>query len=400
MSLNVQGYRPEIELSDIIRAIDYATDNGAAIISFSMASPEYDSQALESAIIRARERGLLFICGIGNYESGYTGWYDVDDQESHHMYPGCFPEDNIISVLATDSSDDLGSYSMYGEYSVDVGAPGEMIKSTILGSSYNWASGTSFAAPHVAGVAALALGKCPALPYNVLKSRIMDLGDVLSSLEGKCVSERRLNAYNVVYDPNNPSSPSAPSNLSATPSAWDTIELNWSGNSNNEIGFEIQRYDDEKPVYMRLVSTGTNVHAFRDEHAGTWNEELNSGVVHTYRVRAGNLGGLSGFSSTASAQIPHTTPAAPSDLNAPTPVIRYVPFELTWADNADNEQTFSLQRKGPGSNWTEIAQLPANSNSYMDRLTQIGTYYYRIKAQNPLGSSSYSSQFSVAVEDQ
>jgi subtilisin family serine protease len=116
MSLNVQGYRPEVALSDIIRAIDYANDNGAAVISFSMASPEYDSQALESAIIRAQERGLLFVCGIGNYKSGSTGWYDVDDQESHHMYPGCFPEDNIISVLATDSSDDIGSDSMYGEY--------------------------------------------------------------------------------------------------------------------------------------------------------------------------------------------------------------------------------------------------------------------------------------------
>lgn len=262
--------------------------------------------------------------------------------------------------------------------------------------TYN--TGTSFAAPHVAGVAALALGKCPALTYSALKERILNNSDPLPSLSGKCQSGGRLNAYKVLYDPSNPTIPNAPTNLVAYPTAWNTIELYWQDNSNNEIGFEIQRSNNDKPIFLRLTSASENTTHFVDGWAYARHTESGD-VAHEYRIRAGNMGGMSSFSTTASATIPYTVPAAPSDLSAPSITFVSVPIELTWTDNANNEQNFVIERKRQGTgSWTQVAAPPANSTTYTDHATLGGTYYYRIKAQNPVGFSSYSSQITVEVE--
>ncbi|MFX1537688.1 MAG: S8 family serine peptidase [Promethearchaeota archaeon] len=118
------------------------------------------------------------------------------------------------------------------------------IYSTKYNDDYQYKYGTSMAAPHVAGVAALARGKCPPITYYQLKSRILDKVDVLSSLNNKCVSNGRVNAYGVIYDPYPPSP--APDNISAVPNAWDLIEINWQDNSCNEIGFVIERREEGK----------------------------------------------------------------------------------------------------------------------------------------------------------
>jgi hypothetical protein len=127
---------------------------------------------------------------------------------------------------------------------------------------YAIVSGTSFAAPHVAGVAALALGKCPAFSYDTLKSRILNYGETLDSLDGKCVSGKRLNAYGVVHDPSNPTTPSAPSNLGASSTSWNRVHLWWTDGSTNEESFEVQRYGSDKPAFMRYQSVGPNMNAF------------------------------------------------------------------------------------------------------------------------------------------
>ena len=205
---------------------------------------------------------------------------------------------------------------MYGEQSVDLGAPGDVIVTTGLYYGHDeedWyvtANGTSQAAPHVAGVAALLLSKCPALTFNILKSRLMDTGDSLAALQGKCVSGKRLNAYGALYDPIQQVAPTAPSLLNAYATAWNTIVLNLQDNSSNEIGFEIQRYNSDKPVFLRHASVGQGVTTFVDQYAYTRAD--GAGIVHSYRVRAGNVGGgMSSFSGTANAYVPYTAPAAP-----------------------------------------------------------------------------------------
>lgn len=126
-------------ISNFINAIYYAIDNGASIISCSQGwrsdddelndeDNPYQSFFFEQAIIAAQAKGILFITACGNSD---TWGEDKRDADEYYVYPGNYPEDNIINVLATNSSDLLDDCSMYGSTSVDIGAPGVSIFSTL-----------------------------------------------------------------------------------------------------------------------------------------------------------------------------------------------------------------------------------------------------------------------------
>jgi hypothetical protein len=100
----------------------------------------------------------------------------------------------VISVAATDSSDNLVSFSDDGRRTVHIGAPGDRILSTTPNDTYSVFSGTSMAAPHVTGVAALLKAQNPSLDWRAIKNLILTGGDVNSSLVDT-ISQRRLNAY-------------------------------------------------------------------------------------------------------------------------------------------------------------------------------------------------------------
>ncbi|PIU42687.1 MAG: hypothetical protein COS98_01610, partial [Parcubacteria group bacterium CG07_land_8_20_14_0_80_35_11] len=118
--LSSEGYG---YLSDAILAINYAVDNGAKILSNSWGSYYY-SQSLYDAILAAKNQGVLVVAAAGNspYDCDYYSWC---------IYPAGYNLDNIISVAATDQIDNLAWFSTYGPKSVDVGAPGRNIYSTV-----------------------------------------------------------------------------------------------------------------------------------------------------------------------------------------------------------------------------------------------------------------------------
>src|SRR5207245_9522944 len=86
----------------------------------------------------------------------------------------------------------------YGATSVDLGAPGVDIFSTLPGGQYGSYSGTSMAAPHVTGAAALLAAYDPSLTAAQIKDRLLSTGDPLADLSGRTVSGRRLNLYNAL----------------------------------------------------------------------------------------------------------------------------------------------------------------------------------------------------------
>ncbi|MGB1651761.1 MAG: S8 family peptidase, partial [Acidimicrobiales bacterium] len=141
-----------------INALEYAVANGAAISNNSWGGGPYETP-LYNAIAQAGNTGHLFVAAAGN--SG-------NNSDSYPMYPAAYNLPNILSVAAINSTGGLAGFSNYGINTVDIAAPGVNILSTMSGESENcpnppipcyvsW-QGTSMAAPHAAGVAALMLG--------------------------------------------------------------------------------------------------------------------------------------------------------------------------------------------------------------------------------------------------
>ncbi|HET9942184.1 MAG TPA: S8 family peptidase, partial [Terriglobia bacterium] len=149
------------------------------------------SQSLLDQINKANANDMLFVAAAGN--SG-------GNNDQSPAYPAAFSTvaPNVIAVAATDASDTLASFSNYGPGSVQLGAPGVGIYSTLRGGGYANFSGTSMAAPHVAGAALLTLAACPSLRTPELKSAILANTDPLSGLAGVTTTGGRLNADRLV----------------------------------------------------------------------------------------------------------------------------------------------------------------------------------------------------------
>jgi subtilisin family serine protease len=176
------------DTADAITCLQYATSFGVKVSSNSWGGYGTD-QALYDAISTAGDSGMLFCAAAGNSSINIEG---------QDWLPGGFDLDNIIDVAATDSNDNLAWFSNYGPISVDLGAPGDSIYSTVLGSTYTWLSGTSMACPHVAGVATMLFAQSNTTSVPLVKSWILDSVDPLSSLNGITVTGGRLNFANAL----------------------------------------------------------------------------------------------------------------------------------------------------------------------------------------------------------
>lgn len=159
-------------LSDAVRAVDYARVNGAKIINASFGGGGFSS-AMQTAIQRFQQTGGVFVAAAGN---------EGANNETIASYPANYALTNVISVAASTSANTLAAFSNYGS-NVDIAAPGQNILSTLPGGRYGSLSGTSMAAPHVAGALALLWGQSPTLSAAELINLVMSNTD--SVLVGK-----------------------------------------------------------------------------------------------------------------------------------------------------------------------------------------------------------------------
>ncbi len=175
--------------SNAIAAINYARSKGAHIINNSWGGQEF-SQPLKDAVDAASAEGILSVCAVDN---GNGRNEDVTPN-----YPSGFDSPFLLAVANTTNKDVLFSTSDYGPTTVDLGAPGTNILSMLPNGSHGAFSGTSLAAPHVSGIAALLKAHKPALTAAEIRDIILSSVDVLPSLRGKVATEGRANAANAL----------------------------------------------------------------------------------------------------------------------------------------------------------------------------------------------------------
>lgn len=183
-----------------------------------------------------------------------------------------------------------------------------------------------------------------------------------------------------------PNTPPAPSNLTATPLINLQIKIVWKDNAGNEDLFLIERKLGAAGAYTQIATVGPNTTNYTDA-------DLSAETIYFYRVRASNLGGASAYSNEISATTLANPPFAPSNLFAVA--VSQTQINLTWDDNAGDENGFTIERKTAAGSFEQLLTIGANVKSYSDTgLVQGTEYFYRVRAYNGSGYSAYSNEFS------
>jgi subtilisin family serine protease len=171
--------------SDIAAGMAYAAQKGAKVINLSLGGNS-DSATLKAAIVSASSTAVI-VGGTGN------------DNSSAAFYPAAY-EDYVLAVAGTTITDTKVASSNYGTW-VDVSAPGEAIRTTFSGGTYADSSGTSMAAPFVAGLAGLIRSQNPTWSANLTRAQIVNTTDNIDGVNpgyaGK-LGSGRINAQRAV----------------------------------------------------------------------------------------------------------------------------------------------------------------------------------------------------------
>lgn len=217
--------------SDAIDAVDYLRDlkqrHGINIVAInnSWGGGGYSS-ALHTAIIKAAKQGILFVVAAGNdganndlepsYPANYSSLVGTS-VESPATY------ESVISVAAITRTGELASFSNFGAKSVDIGAPGAAIVSTIPDGGYTAYNGTSMAAPHVSGAVALYASAFPAAGASDIRTALLKNATMTSSLIGKSAAGGRLNLGGALFaSALPPSDPTPTPTFTSTPTRTPT----------------------------------------------------------------------------------------------------------------------------------------------------------------------------------
>jgi len=173
-------------VADVVTAYAYAARNGARVVNLSLGG-NTGSRTERDALAAAG--GVLFVAAAGN---------DGADNDTAGTFPCNYELVNVVCVGASDRNDALTSFSNRGKRTVDLAAPGVDIASTYLDGKYVYMDGTSMAAPHVTGVAALALARAPGLTVPQLRDVLLSSVDPIPALGSVTVTGGRANAARAV----------------------------------------------------------------------------------------------------------------------------------------------------------------------------------------------------------
>ena len=186
--------------------------------------------------------------------------------------------------------------------------------------------------------------------------------------------------------------PYSPSNPSASVISLSQINISWTDNSDNEIGFNIERRIGTGGTYINVGTLSANITNYEDN-------DVLCETTYYYRIDAFNDAGESLFSNVINAttgSCPPTAPSSPSNLQAYA--ISFSEIDLSWTDNSDDEDGFKIERRELGGIYSQIDFIAANKISYQNtNLNCAKTYNYRVRAYNSIGDSTYSAEVTATT---
>jgi subtilisin family serine protease len=282
--LNSNGFG---STEDAIEAIAYGRKMGVHILNNSWGGDTY-SKGLEEEIERARDSGILFVVAAGN---------EASNNDQTPRYPASYPIANMLTVAASDNQDQLASFSNYGAASVHVAAPGLHIMSTTFGKSYDNMSGTSMAAPHVAGAAALLKSVHPEWSVAEIRERLIRSSEPVPGLRRKVFSRGRIHVARALAGDFPDSSDPAPSDWksdrlsleSAHPlKANKTVEfpIEVKGARAVRVQFERVSIEDRYDRFEVLTHQGDVLDVVKGEEKLNWTSDWAPGSKIIVRVKA------------------------------------------------------------------------------------------------------------------
>ncbi|MDQ6811666.1 MAG: S8 family serine peptidase [Actinomycetota bacterium] len=344
------------------------------------------SQALSEEIDTLGANNILFVTAAGN-----TG--DNNDEEAVRRYPCGYDRPTEICVTATDNNDQLPKWANYGPHTVDLGAPGVSIYSTLREGNYGYLSGGSMASPQVAGAAALILSVSPSLSATELKADILEHVDPLPALAGKVSTGGRLNVCNAIPSCAAGSAPSVTTGA-ASSIARSSATLNGAVNPNDQTVSDC-RFD-----YGTSASYGSSVPCASLPASGDSAvavsasvENLSPNTAYHFRLVATSRAGT----ALGGDQALITQPEPPGvGTGAASSIAR---SSATLNGTVDpNGQTVSACRFDYGASASygssvPCASLPGGGSSDVAVSASVGglslntTYHFRVVAKNPGGES-------------
>jgi subtilisin family serine protease len=290
--------------ADAIAAIGYSIVVGCRVTNNSWGNMS-GGQAMLDAINAAGAAGQLMVFAAGN-----NGW-NIDLVP---FYPPSYVAPNMITVTSTDGRDLRPTLTNYGVATVNLGAPGYGIYSCKPGGLYQSLNGTSMAAPHVTGTAALAMGSFPLASSGQIRQLILTSTDPIASMNGTTSTGGRLNAYKVLLN-GDAVRPSRVTNLAIADTGSTSLGLAWTAPGDDSTIGTATHYDlrtSPSPIDSTNFAAATPIVLPPPNVAGTAEIAQVSGLAFNTRyhfaLRAvdefGNAGRVSNDVSTTTLGIP------------------------------------------------------------------------------------------------
>ena len=391
--LNADG---EGTVADEIAAVDYVVlmknrGTNIKVMNASFAGPDFSNSEFD-AISQAGSAGVLLAAAAGN---------ETANNDIVPSYPASFVLPNVISVAATNQSDNLAPFSNYGPGSVHVAAPGVSILSTIpfnlppctsspFSSNYDFCTGTSQAAPHVAGLVGLLYSYYTGFTPSQIRGTVLRYVEKLPSLNGRIQTGGRIDAFSAL------SSLLTPTNPAASASSPTQIGFTWTDNATGEDGYKVERKIGAGS-YSQIAALAANATSYSDSG-------LTDGTTFTYRVRAFNsLPNPPGAASVEGDSLYSNEVSVTTPLNPPTGLtataVSTTQVTLAWTNNSQTAQGVRIQRQSPGSGFADIGTVGTGVATFTDTgLSPSTTYSYRVAAFNSLvGDSVFSNTITVTT---